>query len=144
MSNENKENQSLETVFEKYAELQLQQSKETNKRIDQLSDKMGTLVEIVAKSEERHNSHNEKLDTLNENQRNLGKDFSKYKNNNDERVMNVEKQLLLLDQDSSSNKKKLQDKEESSKSIRDKVLGSVITAAILGMCAILWRLATAS
>lgn len=97
-------NSNLETVFEKYAALHLQQSSEMNKRVDrlvenmgQLADKMGSLAAVVAKSEERHNSHSERSERIEKVQSLQGRDFKEYKQNNDNRIVTIEKQVLLLD-----------------------------------------------
>ena len=130
MNGKTKENDGLETVFEKYAALHLQQSSEMNKRIDLLVDnmgsmaeKMGGLIEVVAKSEERHNSHSEKSDRIEKVQIEQGKEFKKYRNHNDDRVMAVEKQVLLLD----VNDKRV----ENRFSVADKRNATIITALII-------------
>jgi len=104
MSDESSKSIELERVFEKYAALHLQQSAAMNKRVDALVDnmasmaeKMGLFMEVMAKSEEKHNSQSEKSDRIEKNQIDQGKDLKAYKQDNDNRVVVIEKQILLLD-----------------------------------------------
>jgi len=131
---DNSENAALETVFEKYAALHLQQSSEMSKRMDQLAsnmlsmgEKLGLFMEVMAKSEERHNSHSEKSDRIEKVQIEQGKDFKEYKQNNDNRVVNIEKQVLLLDMSDKTWKDrwKAVDKRNAA------ILTTVVTALVL-------------
>lgn len=118
----------------KLAENQANQVTSTNERIDKLSDKMGQLIEIIARSEERHNTHDEKTERLETNQIELGKDFKDYRKANDERVTDVEKQVLLLEQS-----EKITEKEKETKnSLRNNIIGGVAVVLIIAALAVLF------
>ncbi len=134
MSGEKANSIKLDQVFEKYAALQLQQSAETNKRIDLLvgvtgsmAEKLGSLAEIIAKSEERHSAHSEKSGRIEKVQILQGKEFKEYKQNNDDRVMQIEKQVLLLDVGDEISK----DRWKAVDKFRASVLTAIIISAIL-------------
>lgn len=91
-------------VFETYAELHLKKDSETNQRMDYLAktmkemgDKLSTFIGIMAISEERHTNHAEKSSRIEKNQTKQIEDFKEYKEKIDDRMMLVEKQILLLD-----------------------------------------------
>lgn len=134
MNGEKENNVRLDQVFEKYAALQLQQSSETNKRIDLLvgvtgsmAEKLGSLAEIIAKSEERHSAHSEKSDRIEKVQIAQGKEFKEYRQKNDDRIMTVEKQVLLLDVGDGITK----DRWKAIDKFRASILAAIVLSAIL-------------
>jgi hypothetical protein len=116
------------------AENQAEQTASTNKRIDKLSDKMGELVEVMVRSEERHNTHSEKNERLEKNQIELGKEFKDYRKNNDDRIVDIEKQVLLLENDDKSNKENSKDR----KQLRNTIIGGVAVVMILSILGIVF------
>lgn len=122
----------LDQVLEKYAALSLQQNAATNQKVDTLvenvssmADKMGSLAEIIAKQEERHLSHSENNGRLEKVQIEQGREFKRYKAVNDDRMMNVEKQVLLLD---------VSDKRAESRfTATDKRNAAIITAVLIAL-----------
>jgi len=124
----------LERVFTKYADLVSEQNANINNRIDDLASEtgniakeMGNLIGIIGKSEERHNSHTQALDRIEKNQKEQGKDLKVYKQSNDDRVMEVEKQILLLDKETKINAKPW----NNIKTIVVAVVGTLISGIIL-------------
>lgn len=97
MSEENNNSGRLERVFEKYANLQTEQANRTDEQISKLTDKVSELVTITAKAEQRHITFNESMKRIEQNQIDHGKDLKLYKQHNDDRVMEIEKTVLLLD-----------------------------------------------
>jgi len=70
---------------------------QSNERMDNLTDTMVTLAKTVERSEQRHLSHTEGLERVGAEVKELTKEVKIYNSNNDIRVMDVEKQVLLLD-----------------------------------------------
>jgi len=137
MSGDDKGTKGLERVFSKYADLLSEQNANVNKRIDHLASatsdmakEMGNLIGIIGKSEERHNSHTESLSRIEKNQVSLGKDLKHYKQNNDDRVMDIEKQVLLLDKSSGESKEYQKDKRKMKSGILIAAGGTLLAALI--------------
>jgi hypothetical protein len=146
MSEERQNQTQSETVLAKalneFAKIQIQQSKDlteqtqgTHKRIDKLSSKMTELVEVMVRSEERHNSHSDKSERLEKNQIEIGKEFKNYRANNDNRVTDIEKQVLLLENTEQVNK----DKSKSATTVRNSVVGTILGAVSLGVLALVFK-----
>ena len=124
----------LERVFTRYADLVSEQNTNINNRIDDLvsetrkmAQEMGKLIGIIGKSEERHNSHIENIERIEKNQVTQGKDLKHYKEKNDDRIMVVEKQVLLLDKDTKINAKPW----NNIKTVVVAVVGTLISGIIL-------------
>jgi protein subunit release factor B len=132
----------LAKALNEFAKIQIQQSKDlteqtqgTHKRIDKLSSKMTELVEVMVRSEERHNSHSDKSERLEKNQIEIGKEFKNYRANNDNRVTDIEKQVLLLENTEQVNK----DKSKSATTVRNSVVGTILGAVSLGVLALVFK-----
>ena len=109
MSGNNNTSDDLPEGFKEYAKLQLQQNTEIRDGLNTLTNKMAEMAKnmsefmaVMAVSEERHNGHKVQMSRLEENQREQGKEFKDYVHNNDDRVMDVEKQVLALEKDTES------------------------------------------
>lgn len=140
--------------FVTQSKMQIEESKAQNKELsgeikkiasnqEKLADQMTELVKINVQAQAWHEKHNEAKERFEQNQAEQGKKLDSYIKNNDERVITIEKQLILLDVDSKSNKNELDEKKKSRQSMRDKVFSSVITAAVLGGLAVIWGVVTA-
>lgn len=71
-------------------------NRESNKRMDELAGTMTKLATTVERSEQRHISHQDGLERIGTEIKELKHDSGIYKINNDQRVMDMEKQFLLL------------------------------------------------
>jgi len=121
---------------------QTTQANETNKKIEKLSDKMGELAEVMIRAQEIQNAQVEKNERLEKNQIALGKEFKEYRGNNDSRVNDIEKQVLLLDDTDATNKEKVKDKAKDKADIRNKVYSGVITVIAVAVLGLVWRALT--
>ena len=70
----------------------------SNGRMDKLVDTMNVLAKTVSRSEERHINHTEGLERIGTEIKTLSHKVETYTASNDLRVMEVEKQYLLLEQ----------------------------------------------
>jgi len=109
----------LEVLIESVSTL-TKQSKETSKGLNDL-----TLV--IAASEERHIKHMEKAERLEKIQIAMGKDLKHYKQNNDDRSMGIEKQILLLDKVSENDESRRENNEKRKTGI---IIGLSVIASI--------------
>lgn len=96
---------------------------------------MTELVEVMVRSEERHNSHSDKSERLEKNQIEIGKEFKNYRANNDGRVTDIEKQVLLLESTEKTNK----EKSKSAATVRNSVIGTILGAVSLGILALVFQ-----
>jgi len=100
---------------------------QSNERMDDLATTMGSLAKTVERSEERHIAHTEGLDRIGSEIKDLSKKVEIYSSNNDTRVMEVEKQVLLLD----SSTGRTQDRFNKQDKFILKILSVILAAAIL-------------
>lgn len=100
---------------------------QSNERMDDLATTMGSLAKTVERSEERHIAHTEGLDRIGSEIKDLSKKVEIYASNNDTRVMEVEKQVLLLD----SSTGRTQDRFNKQDKFILKILSVILAAAIL-------------
>lgn len=70
----------------------------SNDRMDKLANTMNTLAKTVERSEERHITHSEGLERIGTEIKTLSSKVDTYTASNDKRMMDVEKQYLLLEQ----------------------------------------------
>jgi hypothetical protein len=114
----------------------LKTTESTNKRIDRvctaqegLNNNISGLVKILAVSEERQNQHAEKTDRLEQDQKDSLLEFKEYKINNDEKVIDLEKQVMLLEADKESKDKS----KDNSNSIKNKVIAGLAVIVLLAI-----------
>lgn len=88
---------SEKNLSENLIEVLRQSTVQSNERMDQLATTMNSLAKTVERSEERHLAHTEGLERIGTEVKELSKKMEIYTSNNDTRVMDVEKQVLLLD-----------------------------------------------
>ena len=68
----------------------------THERMDQLTESMTNLAKTVERSEQRHISHQDGLERVATEVKEEKQISLNYRSNNDQRVMDMEKQFLLL------------------------------------------------
>jgi len=120
--------ESLIEVLKQSIDQASESNKESNQRMDQLADTMTTLAETVARSEERHISHSEGLERIGTETKELGKKFDIYASNNDSRVMEMEKQFLLLNKSDTLIQKRFAKLDKFAMGIISSVLGAALIA----------------
>lgn len=118
---------------------------QTNNRIDSVDthlaavvEKIGVLIEAQIRSEERDGRNTETLIRLEKNQIEQGKRQGKYESNNDVRVTDLEKQVMLLEIED-----KMEEKIKSKAQARkDKITSGIITGlSIVAILAIFQAIA---
>ena len=120
--------ESLITVLKQSIDQARESNKESNLRMDQLASTMATLAKTVERSEERHISHQDGLERIGtevkeEKQINLN-----YRANNDQRVMEMEKQFLLLNKSDTLIQKRFAKLDKFAIGIISSVLGASLIA----------------
>ncbi|MCP4990484.1 MAG: hypothetical protein GY928_31925 [Colwellia sp.] len=110
MSEKSSRTNRLPEGFSEFVELQLQHNENTNNQMKGLVEKFTILTETMAKfvtemtlSEERHNSHRERMERIEENQRQQGKLITSNNRNLVDKVDNVSRQVLALEKDNGHN-----------------------------------------
>ena len=95
-------------------------------RMDQLQEAMTDLAKTVERSEERHISHQDGLERIGTEVKELKRDSGIYKTNNDQRVMEMEKQFLLLNKSDSLIQKRFAKLDRFAMGIISSVLGAAL------------------
>ena len=103
------------------------------KSVEETNKGLNELTTIIAGSEQRHIAHMEKSERLEESIIEQGKESKKYRKSNDDRVMDIEKQVLLLDSSVSKDDEIRDKKEERKNKIKDYVIGSLAVLFILAV-----------
>jgi len=103
-------------------------NQQSNERMDQLASTMTELAKTVERSEERHISHQEGLERIGTETKELGKKFDIYASNNDSRVMDMEKQFLLLNKSDTLIQKRFAKLDKFAMGIISSVLGASLIA----------------
>lgn len=132
VTKDTKDNNTIErltAVCEEFVNLSSSQMSQINQGMAELaseqketSKKLGNLAEVIAKSEERHKKSSDDIQRIEINTKDLGKDFKSYAKNNDERVVELEKQSILQKQSVDHIKEDLEKKQNN----RDKLVYGVI------------------
>lgn len=103
-------------------------NQKSQERMDQLADTMNDLAKTVSRSEERHISHSEGLERIGTETKELSKKFDIYASNNDLRVMDMEKQFLLLNKSDTLIQKRFAKLDKFAMGIISSVLGAALIA----------------
>lgn len=110
----------------KVCETLVETSVQSNQKMDNLTNKVGYLAEVIARSEERHEKTADDIQRIEVNTQSLGKDFKIYKQSNDERVVDIEKQVLLHGESI----KHITTTQEKNQAKKDKIFYSVAVIVI--------------
>lgn len=136
--NSSKKGSSVELVSKEDLKDSAQQ---TNGRIDSLDrhmvslvDKMGNLIEVQIRSEERETRNSETLTRLEKNLAIQDKTQKDYMRDNDSKVIGIEKQLMLLEADDKAEKVA---KEKKEANLNKRKNGYIISLAVLFTIALL-------
>lgn len=126
----------LSGIFKELVNHTKEQAEKLNQRMDALVDsvtqsnvEISTLAKIVARSEERRLSQQEGLERIGDDQKETSDKLNTYMSNNDDRVMDVEKQNIKL-------KLKIDDVKEKIKVFNRFAMG--IISSVVGAAAIAW------
>ena len=103
-------------------------NKQTAVRMDKLAGTMNRLATTVERSEERHISHQDGLERIGTEIKELKHDSNIYKVSNDHRVMEMEKQFLLLNKSDTLIQKRFAKLDKFAMGI----ISSVLAAALVG------------
>jgi len=103
-------------------------NKESNRRMDELAGTMNKLAATVDRSEERHINQDNGLDRVGTEIKELDRKFDNYTHNNDQRVMEMEKQFLLLNKSDTLIQRRFAKLDKFAMGI----IMSVLSAALIG------------
>lgn len=110
----------------KVCETLVETSTASNKKMDDLTNKVGYLAEVIARSEQRHEKTTDDIQRIEVNTQSLGKDFKIYKQANDDRTVQNEKQILLHGESI----RRITDQQEKTQAKKDKIFYSVAVVVI--------------